>query len=296
MPHSAPSSSDTGPQDAALANEVVVVTGAAGGIGRAICELFARQGARLVLNDAGVGIDGNGADPQPLTALVAELRGRGSEVVEHRADIATSEGSRGLAELAVERFGRIDAWINVAGIARDGGFLRVAEADFDSVLRTNLKATFLCTQAAASVMKGQLHGRIVNTTSTAGLLGNFGQASATAAAAGVYGLTRTASIELQRFKIRVNAVAPLAKTRQTAELPMFEKVDSMRAEHVAPAYLFLASALSGDTTGVVMSVAGGRLSVTKLAESVGQFKDTDDGIWTAAEIAEHFSAIRKGQA
>jgi NAD(P)-dependent dehydrogenase (short-subunit alcohol dehydrogenase family) len=258
--------------------------------------LLSRHGARLVLGDAGVGIDGTGSDPERLTALVAELRQRGGEVVEHRADIATSEGSRGLAELAVERFGRIDAWINLAGIARDSSLLRAAEADFDSVLRTNLKATFLCTQAAANVMKGQLHGRIVNTTSTAGLLGNFGQTSATAAAAGVYGLTRTASIELQRFKIRVNAVAPLAKTRQTAELPMFEKVDSMRPQHVAPAYLFLASALSGDTTGVVMSVAGGRLSVTKLAESVGQFKDADDGVWTAAEIAEHFSAIRKGQA
>jgi NAD(P)-dependent dehydrogenase (short-subunit alcohol dehydrogenase family) len=104
---------------------------------------------------------------------------------------------------------------------------------------------------------------------------------------------RTASIELQRHGIRVNGVAPLAKTRMTTDLPMFEKVDSMRAEHVAPVHLFLGSELSGDTTGMVLSVAGGRLCSLKLVETTGQFKDDDGGVWTAREIADHFAALRK---
>src|SRR5690606_23508758 len=117
------------------------------------------------------------------------------------------------------------------------------------------------------------------TTSTAGLLGNFGQGAYAAAAAGVYGLVRTASIELQRHGVRANAVAPLAKTRLTEELPMFEHVDSMSPEHVAPVYVYLASDLSSDLTGVALTTAGGRVSMLRLTESSSHFKEADGGIW-----------------
>jgi NAD(P)-dependent dehydrogenase (short-subunit alcohol dehydrogenase family) len=143
-------------------------------------------------------------------------------------------------------------------------------------------------------MKERGGGSIVNTTSISGLLGNFGQANYSAAKAGIYGLTRTASIELQRYGIRVNAVAPIAKTRMTEDLPMMEKIEgTLSPEHVAPAHLFLASDLSRDVTGTVLSVAGARMSVYKVVESAGKYKESDGGVWTASEIAEHFDTIGK---
>jgi NAD(P)-dependent dehydrogenase (short-subunit alcohol dehydrogenase family) len=126
------------------------------------------------------------------------------------------------------------------------------------------------------------------------MLGNFGQANYSAAKAGIYGLTRTASIELQRYGIRVNAVAPIAKTRMTEDLPMFEKIDdSLSPEHIAPAHVFLASDLSKDVSGSVLAVAGARISVYKAVESAGKYKDSERGPWTPQEIAEHFEAISK---
>ena len=143
-------------------------------------------------------------------------------------------------------------------------------------------------------MKEQGSGSIVNTTSVSGLLGNFGQSNYAAAKAGIYGLTRTASIELQRYGISVNAVAPVAKTRMTEDLPMFAKIEgTLSAEHVAPAHLFLASDLCGERTGIVLAVAGARMSIYKVVESAGQFKESDGGIWTAGEIEQHFDAIAK---
>jgi NAD(P)-dependent dehydrogenase (short-subunit alcohol dehydrogenase family) len=138
-------------------------------------------------------------------------------------------------------------------------------------------------------------GRIVLTTSAAGLLGNFGQAAYSAAAAGVYGLMRGASIELQRHHVFVNAVAPMAKTRLTEDLPMFEDVSTMTAAHAAAAYLFFGSDLSGDATGNVLSVAGGRISAYRLTESSGRFKDADGGVWTADEIREQWGAMGIGR-
>jgi NAD(P)-dependent dehydrogenase (short-subunit alcohol dehydrogenase family) len=137
-------------------------------------------------------------------------------------------------------------------------------------------------------------GRIVNTTSVSGMLGNFGQANYSAAKAGIYGLTRTASIELQRYGIMVNAVAPIARTRMTEDLPMFEKLgDTMTPEHVAAAHLFFASDHSAGKTGFVLGVAGAKLSVYKVVESPGKFKDDAGGPWTPAEIAENWDAISK---
>jgi NAD(P)-dependent dehydrogenase (short-subunit alcohol dehydrogenase family) len=125
-------------------------------------------------------------------------------------------------------------------------------------------------------------------------LGNFGQSNYSAAKAGIYGLTRTASIELQRYGIRVNAVAPVAKTRMTDDLPMFEKIESsLSPEHIAPAHVFLASDLSRDVSGQVLAVAGGRISVYKVVESPGKYKEADGGVWTPQEIAEHFDALSK---
>jgi NAD(P)-dependent dehydrogenase (short-subunit alcohol dehydrogenase family) len=184
--------------------------------------------------------------------------------------------------------------VNNAGILRDKTLLKMDLGQWQAVLDVHLTGTFLCTQAAAEPMKAQGSGRIVNTTSISGLLGNFGQSNYSAAKAGIYGLTRTASIELQRYGIAVNAVAPIAKTRMTEDLPMFSKIEgSLSPEHVAPVHLFLASDLVGERTGIVDGVAGARLSNFKVVESAGRFKESDDGIWSAAEIAENFDAIAR---
>jgi NAD(P)-dependent dehydrogenase (short-subunit alcohol dehydrogenase family) len=165
---------------------------------------------------------------------------------------------------------------------------------FDSVIAVHLRGTFLCSQAfAKQVVTQGGGGRIVNTTSVSGMLGNFGQANYSAAKAGIYGLTRTTSIELQKHRITVNAIAPIAKTRMTEDLPMFQGVDTLTPDHIAPAALFLASDLCGDRTGHILAVAGARLYAFKVIETPGKFKDADNGVWNAQEIAENWDAINK---
>jgi NAD(P)-dependent dehydrogenase (short-subunit alcohol dehydrogenase family) len=249
----------------------------------------------VVVNDLGTAKDGNGSSREAADGVVAEITQAGGTAIVSYDDVASKEGAERLVALAVERFSGLDVMVNNAGILRDKTLLKMDEQMWDAVIRTHLKGSFLCTQAAANQMKAQRRGgRIINSTSISGMLGNFGQANYAAAKAGIYGLTRTASIELQRFDIMVNAVAPLARTRLTEELPMFQKiVDSMTPDHVAPVHLFPASQLSQGTTGHVVSVAGGKLSVYKVVESPGRFKEADNGIWTAAEIAEHFDTITK---
>ncbi len=276
-----------------LEDKVAIVTGAGNGIGRATAQLFAREGAKVVVNDAGLTRDGRPDDAACAQETVATITAAGGTALANTERVDDEQAVERLFQAAQGAFGKVDILVNNAGFLRDRALLRMTAAEFQSVVDVHLKGSFLCTRAAGLAMQRQGAGSIVNTTGTAGLQGNLGQANASAAQGAVYGLTRTASVELQRFGIRVNAVAPIAKTRLTDDLPMFEHVDSMRPEHVAPVHLFLASELSGKTTGVTVSVAGGRLSVFRLSESAGEFKEQDGGVWTAEEIAEHFVAIRK---
>ncbi len=275
-----------------LQEKVAIITGAGNGVGRATAELFAREGARVVVNDAGLSRSGEPSDDS-ASAVVERITGAGGSAIANTERVEKEEGVTRLFQAALDAYGKVDVVINNAGFLLDRPLLKMTDEQFQSVVDVHLKGTFFCTRAAGRIMQRQGGGCIVNTTGTAGLQGNLGQANASAAQGAVYGLTRTASVELQRFGVRVNAVAPLAKTRLTEDLPMFEHVDSMRPEHVAPVHLFLASDLSGKTTGATVSVAGGRLSILRLSESAGEFKEEDGGIWTAEEIAEHFAAIRK---
>ncbi|HEY3495413.1 MAG TPA: SDR family NAD(P)-dependent oxidoreductase [Polyangiaceae bacterium] len=277
-----------------LDGKSAVITGAGNGIGRATALLFAREGARVVVNDLGGSRSGEGGTNTAADEVVSEIRAAGGSAVASYDSVSTEEGARAVIAAAKREFGRIDVLINNAGILRDKTLLKLELEQWNAVIDVHLKGTFLCTQAAALLMKEQGSGRIVNTTSMSGLLGNFGQSNYSAAKAGIYGLTRTASIELQRYGISVNAVAPIAKTRMTEDLPMFAKIEgTMSPEHVAPAHLFLASDLCGERTGIVLAVAGARMSVFKMVESAGRFKENDGGVWTAGEIAENFEAISK---
>jgi len=275
-----------------LDGKVVVITGAGGGLGRAHALLFAKEGAKLVVNDVGGARDGSGADASAADKVAAEIKAAGGEAVAHTESIAVAAGAESLVKRAVDAFGRLDVLVNNAGILRDKTFLKMDEAMWDSVIAVHLKGTFLCSQAAAKQMIAQGEGgRIVNTTSVSGMLGNFGQANYAAAKAGIYGLTRTMSIELQKHRITVNALAPIAKTRMTEDLPMFQGISSMTPEHVSPAALFLASELCGERTGYVLAAAGSRMYAFKVVETAGRFKE--EGAWTPQEIAEHWDAIVK---
>jgi len=277
-----------------LQDKVAIVTGAGNGIGRATALLFAREGAQVVVNDVGGARGGGDESHSAADAVVAEIRKAGGTAEPSYDSVATQAGARAIVEKAISSFGRVDVLLNNAGILRDKTLLKLELADFQAVLDVHLTGTFLCMQAAAEHMKAQGSGSIINTSSVSGMLGNFGQSNYAAAKAGIYGLTRTASIELQRYGVRVNAVAPIAKTRLTEDLPMFQKIeDTLSPEHVAPAHLFLASELGREVTGVVLAVAGARMSVFKIVESPGKYKESDGGVWTAQEIAEHFESISK---
>jgi NAD(P)-dependent dehydrogenase (short-subunit alcohol dehydrogenase family) len=277
-----------------LDGKVAIVTGAGGGIGREEALLFAREGAKILVNDLGGARDGTGSAEDAASKVVEEIRAAGGVAAPSFDSVATPEGAAKIVTAAVSAFGRVDVLVNNAGILRDKTLLKMDEAMWDAVVAVHLKGTFLCTQAAAKQMVAQGGGgRVVNTTSVSGMLGNFGQANYAAAKAGIYGFTRTAAIELQKQRITVNAVAPIAKTRMTEDLPMFQTTaDSLTPAHIAPAALFLASDLCGDRTGHVLAVAGAQMYIYKVVQSAGKFKD-ENGVWTAQEIADNWDAIAK---
>ncbi len=286
-----------------LDGKVAIITGAGGGIGRSHALLFAREGAKVVVNDLGGPRDGSGTDASAAEKVVQEIRGAGGQAAANHDNVSSAEGAAGILKTAIDAFGRVDVLVNNAGILRDKTFLKMEEANFDAVVTVHLKGTFLVSQAVAKQLVAQgppaagsgAAGRIVNTTSVSGMMGNFGQSNYAAAKAGVYGLTRTMSIELQKHKITVNALAPIAKTRMTEDLPMYQHGhrDSLTPEHIAPAALFLASPLCGDRTGYVLAVAGARMYAFKVVETAGKFKDDAAGVWTPAEISENWDAIVK---
>jgi NAD(P)-dependent dehydrogenase (short-subunit alcohol dehydrogenase family) len=277
-----------------LKGKVAIITGAGNGIGRSHALLFAKEGAKVVVNDVGGARDGKGTDARAADAVVAEIKAAGGEAAANYDSVTTAAGAAGLVKTATDAFGRVDVLVNNAGILRDKTFLKMDEEMWDAVIAVHVKGTFLVSQAVVKQMIAQGGGgRVVNTTSVSGMMGNFGQSNYAAAKAGIYGLTRTMSIELQKHRITVNALAPIAKTRMTDDLPMFQGVDTMTPEHISPAALFLASDLCADRTGHVLAVAGARMYAFKVVETSGKFKDANKGVWTPQEIAEHWDAIVK---
>ena len=280
-----------------LQGKVAVVTGAGGGIGRAHALALAREGAKVVVNDLGSDRHGGGRGAEMADAVVAEIRSAGGDAVASYDSVATREGADGIVWTALAKLGGIDVLVNNAGILRDRTLLNMSEDDFDLVLDVHLRGTFLCTQAAARAMKIQGRGgRIVNTTSLSGLLGNFGQANYGAAKGGVYALTRVAALELDKLGIAVNAVAPVALTRMTSDLAMMKGATErdLGPQFIAPAVVFLASDLATGVTGQVVGVQGGKIFVYRMQTTDGVERDPALGPWSAAEIAEAWERIARG--
>jgi NAD(P)-dependent dehydrogenase (short-subunit alcohol dehydrogenase family) len=276
-----------------LTGKVADVTGAGGGIGRAHALLLAAEGAAVVVNDVGGARDGVGAGTRMADEVVAEITAKGGRAVASYDSVATREGADGIVWTALSKLGRLDILVNNAGILRDRTLLNLSEAEWDVVQSVHLRGTFLCTQAAARVMKqlGQ-GGRIVNTTSVSGLTGNFGQANYAAAKAGIAGFTFTAAKELERFGITVNAIAPVALTRMTEDLPMAQGMtaDDLGPQYIAPVALYFASDLAKNVTGRILGVQGPRVFEWKVTQTDGVTLP-ERTPWTARAIAEKLAAI-----
>ena len=278
-----------------LDGRVAAITGAGGGIGRAHALLFAREGAKVVVNDLGGARDGTGSGTTLAEKVVEEIRAAGGEAVPSYDDVSERAGADHIVTTAIDAFGKLDILVNNAGILRDKTLLKMDDAMFDLVVRVHLRGTFLCTQAAAKHMADRgKGGRIINTSSVSGLLGNFGQINYSAAKAGIYGLTRTASMELKKYAITVNALAPVAVTRMTEDLPMVKMLpnaaDLLAPEHIAPAALFLASDAAADITGQVLAVEGPRLYLFKMIQT-NAVSAKDGKEWTAEEIRARWKEI-----
>jgi NAD(P)-dependent dehydrogenase (short-subunit alcohol dehydrogenase family) len=278
-----------------LDGKVAAITGAGGGIGRAHALLFAREGARLVVNDLGGARDGSGSGSATMAQAVCdEIQAAGGQAVPSYDDVSERAGAENVVKTAIDAFGQLDILVNNAGILRDKTLLKMEDAMWDLVVRVHLRGTYLCTQAAARHMTARgKGGRIINTSSVSGLIGNFGQANYSAAKAGIYGFTRTASMELKKHGITVNALAPVALTRLTEDLPMFKAIpgasELLAPEHIAPAALFLASELASDLTGQVLAVEGPRMYLFKMIQT--DPVTARGGAWSAAEIRDRWAEI-----
>ncbi|MEU9712988.1 SDR family oxidoreductase [Streptomyces sp. NPDC047967] len=260
------------------AGRVVAVTGAGRGLGRAHALAFAAEGARVVVNDLGVGPDGGGTPkdeaPGPAHAVVEDIVAAGGEAVVHGGDIATAEGAASLVDTALDAFGRLDTLVNNAGFLRDRMLVNLDEDDWDAVVRVHLRGHFLPLKHAAAHWRAEAKAgrtpvaRVIATSSGAGLLGSVGQGNYAAAKAGVIALTLVAAAELGRYGVQVNALAPAARTRMTEQTfaeamaaPEEGEFDAMAPANVSPLVVWLGSAASDGVTGRVFEAEAGRITV-----------------------------------
>jgi NAD(P)-dependent dehydrogenase (short-subunit alcohol dehydrogenase family) len=273
---------------------VVIVTGAGRGIGRGHALEFARQGAKVVVNDLGGAVEGSGSDETPAQEVVSEIKAMGGEAVANADNVADWEGAQRLINTAVETFGGLDVLVNNAGILRDRMLVNMTAEEWDAVIHVHLRGTFAPARWAAAYWRERAKegktndARIINTSSASGLYGNPGQANYGAAKAGIAAFTLIASKELARYGVTANAIAPGARTRMTENLGLGAievkpgDFDAFAPENVAPLVVWLGSEQSKDVTGRVFNVAGGRISVAE-AWHAGPSVDKGDR-WEPEEL------------
>jgi NAD(P)-dependent dehydrogenase (short-subunit alcohol dehydrogenase family) len=275
-----------------LDGRVAVVTGSGRGIGREFALCLAREGASVVVNDVGAALDGAGADETPAAQVCKEIEALGGSAVPAYDSVSEFDAAGRIIDAALQSFGKIDILVNNAGIIRDRTLLKMSEDDFDAVVGVHLKGTFNCTRHAAPHMKDAGYGRIINITSSAGLRGNFGQTNYGAAKAGIMGMTFVWALELGRYGVTVNAMAPSGATRMTASLyeraeaePPPEQDPSLNAPLVA----FLASEQAGFVNGQVLGRTDYAFTIFQTPRQVAAM--WRDGGWTPAQVAEDFEKV-----
>ena len=272
--------------DIGFDGRVAIITGAGGGLGRAHALELGRRGARVVVNDLGGSVDGTGASRGPAALVVDEIKALGGEAVANTDSVATPAGGAAIVQSAIDAFGRVDIVINNAGILRDKAFHNMTQDLLEPVLDVHLKGAFYVTQAAWATMREQNYGRVVNTSSNSGLLGNFGQSNYGAAKMGLVGLTRVLAIEGAKNNIKVNAIAPIASTRMTEAL-MGELGSKLQPELVTPIVAWLCHE-DCPVTGEVYSAGGGVVA----RFFVGLTQGYVNPALTVEDIRDHFDEIR----
>ncbi|MCU1459810.1 MAG: dehydrogenase, short-chain alcohol dehydrogenase like [Actinomycetia bacterium] len=275
-----------------LDGRVAIVTGSGRGIGREFALCLASEGASVVVNDVGVSLDGQGGDEDPAANVVREIEAAGGKAVANYDSVSDFEGAKRLVQTAVDSFGQLDILVNNAGIVRDKSLVKMEESEFDAVIAVHLKGTFNCARHAAPIMKEAGYGRIINITSSAGLRGNFGQTNYGAAKAGIMGMTFIWALELGRYGITSNAVAPAGNTRMTASL--FERSGAEPPPESnpalnAPIVAYLASEEAGHVNGQILGRTDFAYTIFQHPKQVAFM--WRDGGWTPEGVAANFDPV-----
>ncbi len=287
-----------------LEGKVVVVTGGGRGIGRGVAMLAAREGAKVVVCDAGVAVDGSGADAGPAQEVVREIKGEGGTAVANTSNIATMEGGESAIKAALDNFGRLDCVVNVAGILRDRMVFNMTEEEWDAVIAVHLKGHFATIKPASIIFRQQRSGRIINYSSVSGLIGSSGQANYGAAKAGIAGLTRVVARDLGRYGVTCNAISPGASTRMTATVPDTARerrsasgiqsggtampappnpaMQMREPEYVAPMTCWLATDAAWNVNGQIFNVSGGTVAILNHPTPLRTI--WKPGMWTLDEL------------
>jgi NAD(P)-dependent dehydrogenase (short-subunit alcohol dehydrogenase family) len=268
---------------------VAIVTGAGGGLGREHARLLASRGALVVVNDIGGAVDGTGGDAGPAQQVVDEIKAAGGEAVADTKSVATPEGGQAIVQSALDAFGKIDIVVNNAGILRDKSFHNMTPDLVDPVIDVHLRGAFYVTQPAWVHMREQQYGRVIVTASSAGILGNFGQANYGAAKMGLVGLAHVLAQEGERYNIKANAISPIAGTRMTREIfgDLTEKLDPAL---VSPVVTWLAHE-DCPVSGHTYSVGGGRVARVFVGQGPGYMRT--DAPLTVEDVRDHFDEIER---
>ncbi|MEO8605231.1 MAG: SDR family oxidoreductase [bacterium] len=285
-----------------LRGKVAVVTGAGRGIGRGVALELADQGAKVVVNDYGVSLDGREPTSDPANAVVGEIRAGGGEAVANASSVAEWDGAKAIIDQAVSAFGRLDIVVTCAGFLRDRMVFNMSEEDWDAVIGVHLKGTFNCVRHAAPIMREQRAGRLITFSSGAGMFGNPGQANYGAAKAGISGLTKVVARDLGRYGITANSICPVAATRMTMteatlkareirkqqgivrEESALRELENLKPEDVAPMVAFLASDFAANVNGQIFLCAGTSYSLLALPRAEKTIYK--DGRWSLDELDE----------
>ena len=281
-------------------DKVVIVTGSGGGLGRCHAMQFAQRGAKVVVNDLGGAVDGSGGSSEAADKVVQEIKDIGGEAISNGSSVTDKAGVQKLVEDTMAAYGRIDVLVNNAGVLRDKSFAKVTLDDFEFVVDVHMMGSVYCTKAVWPIMVEQKYGRIVMTSSSSGIFGNFGQSNYGSAKMGVVGLMNTLRIEGQKNNIKVNSLVPVAATRMTENLGMPDAVfDSLKPESVSPAVIFMSSEDAPD--GVMISAGAGVFAMAEIVHSEGIALKGDDlnadmlaEKWSEASDMTNGKALRSG--